>query len=79
VVKAEPTLVAGPKYRPKVNLTFRNVETLSLNITQSYHPNSRMPLISAVLPVIMISGTLPLVILILLLVDEQINASSSIQ
>jgi hypothetical protein len=35
VVRAEPTLVVGPKYQPKVNLTSGNVGTLSLNITQS--------------------------------------------
>ncbi len=29
-VKAEPTLIAGPKYRPKVNLKYGNVGTLSL-------------------------------------------------
>jgi hypothetical protein len=33
----------------------------------------------AVLPVIMVSGTLPLVMYILLLVEEWINASSSVQ
>jgi hypothetical protein len=41
-VKAEPTLVAGPKYHSKVNLTSENAGTLSLNITQSYQPNSHM-------------------------------------
>jgi hypothetical protein len=42
VVKAEPTLVAGPKYYPKVNLTSGNVGTLSLKSIQSYQPNSHM-------------------------------------
>jgi hypothetical protein len=78
-VKAEPTSVAGSKYHPKVNLTSGNVGTLSLNITQSYQPNSHMWLMSAVLPVIMVSGTLSLVIYTVLLVDEWINASSLIQ
>ena len=32
-VKAEPTLVAGSQYCPKVNLTSGNVGALSLNIT----------------------------------------------
>ncbi len=63
----------------EVNLTSGNVETLSLNITQSYQPNSHMWLMMAVLPVSMVSGTSPLVIYTLLLVDEWINASSSIQ
>jgi hypothetical protein len=71
-------LVAGPKSHPKVNLMSGNVGTLSLNITQSYQPNSHMWLILVVLLVIMVSGTLPLVMYILLLVDERIKASSSI-
>jgi hypothetical protein len=36
-VKAEPMLVTGPKYCPKVNLMSGNVGTLSLNI--SNHTN----------------------------------------
>jgi hypothetical protein len=32
-VKAEPTLVAGPKYHPKINFTSGKVGTLSQNIT----------------------------------------------
>jgi hypothetical protein len=60
-VKAEPTLVMGPKYRHKINLTSGKVGTLSQNITQSYQPNSHMWLMLAVLPVIIVSGTLPLV------------------
>ncbi len=79
MVKAEPTSVAGPKYRPKVNFTSGNVGTLSLHITQSYQLNSHMWLMLAVLPVIMVSGTSSLVIYTLLLVDEWINASSSEQ
>ena len=77
-VKAEPTLVAGPKYCPRINLMSGKVGTLSRNMTQSYQPNSHMWLMLAVLPVIMVSGTLPLVIYTELLVDERINASSSI-
>jgi hypothetical protein len=60
-VEAEPTSVAGPKYHPRINLTSRKVGTLSQNITQSYQPNSHMWIMSAVLPVIIVSGTLPLV------------------
>ncbi len=55
------------------------VGKLSQNITQSYQPNSHMWLMLAVLPVIMVSGTSPLVIYTELLVKEQINASSLIQ
>ena len=79
VVKAEPTSVAGPKYHPKINLLSGKVGRLSRNITQSYQPNSHMWLMLAVLPVIMVSGTSPLVIYTELLVNERINASSSIQ
>jgi hypothetical protein len=53
-----------------------NVGTLSLNITLSYQPNSHMWLMLAVLPVNMVSDSLPLVLYILLLVNQQINASS---
>jgi hypothetical protein len=78
-VEAEQTLAAGPKYCPRINLTSGKVGMLSQNITQSYQPNSHMWLILAVLPVIMVSGTLPLVIYTELLVDERIKASSSIK
>ncbi len=58
----QSTSVAGPKYRPKINLLSVKVRRLSQNITQSYQPNSHMWLMSAVLPVIIVSVTLPLVI-----------------
>ena len=61
-VKAEPTSVAGPKYCPKINLLSGKVGRLSQKITQSYQPNSHMWLMSAVLLVIIVSGTLPLVV-----------------
>ncbi len=60
-VKAEPTSVAGPKYHPKINLLSGKVGRLSRNITQSYQSNSHMWLMLAVLLVIIVSGTLPLV------------------
>ncbi len=60
-VKAEPTSVAGLKYRPKINLLSGKVRRLSRNITQSYQPNLHMWLMLALLPVIIVSGTSPLV------------------
>ncbi len=60
-VKDEPTSVVGPKYHPTINLLSGKVGRLSQNITQSYQPNSHMWLMSAVLTVIIVSGTSPLV------------------
>ncbi len=74
-----PTSVAGPKYCPRIILLSGNMGVLSRNITQSYHPNLLMWLMSAVVPFIIVSCTRPFVMYILFMELDQINASSSMQ
>eukprot|EP00970_Alexandrium_tamarense_P016402 scaffold6485_cov76-Alexandrium_tamarense.AAC.1 len=57
---AGPTSTLGPRYRPRTNFGSGYGATSSRNITQSYHPNSQIQLISGVSPIIMASGVLPL-------------------
>ncbi len=69
----------GPRYRPRIIRSSGYVRALSQNITQSNQSNSQIWLMSVVVPVIMVSGFLPMVIWILLHVEVHIKLSNSMQ
>ena len=77
-VSIDPTSMAGPRYLPRVGLSLENLEG-SWYITQSNQPNWHIRLMSAVSPDIMVSGTCPAVIYMLLVEQEQIIAINSMQ